>query len=167
MGTLAEASFLPLGRAQAQLNVGNRSQMQHLFPLLPHVYYAARQTRFFPTGYLTQLSEFLDGRSATLALVREFNKTPQAAETYRRAVANLETAIGAREEHTPTQVAELYGVSRATVSGWVRDKKLPYEERKLQGGQIVPMGPRQRRVMGRQFIASATLRQLFTWVSPF
>lgn len=141
--------------------------MQKLFPLLPYVYYAERQTRFFPAAYIADLSKFLDGRSATQPLVREFNRTPQAAELYRRAVANLEAAIGTREEHTPTQIAELYGVSRATVSGWIRDKKLPFTERKLQGGQIVPMGPRQRRVMGRQFITSATLRRLFTWVSPF
>lgn len=164
---MAPVRFLPLGQARAELNVTNRSQMQNLFPLLPHVYFVKRQTRFFPAIYIASLADFLAGRSATLSLVREFNKTPLAAELYRSAVADLEAAIGEREEHTPGQVAELFDVTRATVNGWTRSRDLPYTEKKLQGGQIVPKGPRQRRTGGRQFIAASTLRQHFKWVSPF
>ena len=147
--------------------MSSRSQIQNLFPLLPHVYYAERQTRFFPSGYIAGLAGFLDGRSATLKLVREFNSLSQAVELYQKAVVDLATAIEAKEEYTPTEVAELFSVGRATVSGWIQAKKLPFEEKKLQHGQIVPMGPRQQRVMGRQFITATTLRQLFEWATPF
>jgi hypothetical protein len=159
--------FLPLGEAQKLLNLSSRSQMQNLFPFIPHVYFARRQTRFFPTSYLKGFAEFLDGRSATLRLVHEFNATDNALPLHHEAQNVLAMEIDSRSEHTPMQVADMFSAGRATVSGWVQAKVLPIEEKKIQGGRIVPMGPRQRRVMGRQCIRAQTLHDLFQWVSPF
>lgn len=164
MCTLTQSMFLPLGEAQKLLNLSSRSQMQNLFPFIPHVYFAKRQTRFFLACYLKGLAEFLDGRSATLQLVRMFNAVDGTPQLYRETRIALAAVINSRAEHTPTQVADVFGVGRATVSGWVQAKVLPVE---IQGGQIVPMGPRQRRVMGRQYIKAQTLHDLFQWVTPF
>jgi|GEM_PF-2704542 len=167
MCTLTQSVFLPLGEAQKLLNLSSRSQMQNLFPFIPHVYFAKRQTRFFPTSYLEGFAEFLDGRSATLQLVRTFNATNGAPRLYLETRSTMAAVIDSRIEHTPAQVADIFGVGRATVSGWVQARVLPIDEKKIQGGQIVPKGPRQRRVMGRQYIKAQTLHDLFQWVAPF
>jgi hypothetical protein len=163
---LSEPRFITLGTAQEKLNLASRSTMQNLFPFVPHLYVRQRQTRLFPTSYINQLAEFLDGKSATIGLVRRFNATA----TTRRLLAEMQSefaaAIDAKAEHTPTEVAALLGVSRATVSGWIGSRTLAFNEKKLQKGQIVPMGPRQRRVMGRQFITPQSIRDAAEWVMP-
>jgi hypothetical protein len=63
-------NFISLGDAREQLNVSSRSQMQNLFPHLPHVYIKSRQTRLFPAGYIRGLAEHLDGRSDTSTRAR-------------------------------------------------------------------------------------------------
>lgn len=166
MCPLSEPPFLTLGKAQEKLNVTNRSQMQNLFPLLPHLYVKQRQTRLFPTSYITKLVEFLKGRSATMPLVRQFNQTDAARLLRMQMQSELSAALDAKVEHTPTEVAALLGVSRATVSGWTLSGTVSHNEKKLHKGQIVPMGPRQRRVMGRQFITPQMIRDAIKWVIP-
>lgn len=163
---MSEPPFLTLGKAQEKLNVTNRSQMQNLFPLLPHLYVKQRQTRLFPAGYINKLAEFLEGRSATMPLVRQFNQTDAARQLRTQVQSEFSAALDAKIEHTPTEVAALLGVSRATVSGWILSGAVSHNEKKLQKGQIVLMGPRQRRVMGRQFITPRMIRDATTWVMP-
>jgi transposase len=103
---------------------------------------------------------------ATLQLVREFNATDTARRLYGDAVEKLAEAINARAEHTPAQVAEMLGVGRVTVSDWIRAGVLSFEERRLHKGRIEPMGPRQRWVMGRQFVKADTLHRFLAWEAP-
>lgn len=148
------------------LNVTNRSQMQNLFPFVPHLYVPQRQTRLFPTSYINALNGHLNGRSATLALVRQFNTTADARRLIVEMQADLTAAIDQRKEHTPAQVADILSVARATVSGWIKSGTLAFSEKRLHKGEIVPMGPRQRRVMGRQFITPQMIRDATRWVMP-
>src|SRR5688500_6310275 len=127
------------------LNVTNRSQMQNLFPFIPHLYVSQRQTRLFPTSYINTLAGNMHGRSATPQRVRRFNATSAAQRLIVQMQTDLAAAIDQREEHTPAQVADILSVARATVSGWVKSGTLAFNEKRLNKGQIVPMGPRQRR----------------------
>ena len=163
---MTEPRFVTLGTAQEKLNLTNRSTLQNLFPLVPHLYVQKRQTRLFPTSYLNKLAEFLGGKSATIGLVRRFNATADARHLFTEMQEEFAAAIDAKDEHTPTEVAALLCVSRATVSGWIQSRALAFTEKKLQKGQIVPMGPRQRRVMGRQFITPQMIRDAAKWVMP-
>ncbi len=163
---MTEPRFLTLGSAQQKLNVTNRSQMQNLFPFVPHLYIRQRQTRLFPASYINALARFLNGRSATLELARQFNRTGPAQQLRQEMQDEFTAALDAKAEHTPVEVAALLSVSRATVSGWTLSGTLAFNEKKLQKGQIVPMGPRQRRVMGRQFITPQMIRDATEWVIP-
>lgn len=140
--------------------------MQNLFPFVPHLYVRMRQTRLFPASYINQLAKFLAGRSATIRLVRQFNAATATRRLFTEMQDEFAAAIDAKDEHTPTEVATLLGVSRATVSGWASSGALAFNKKKLQKGQIVPMGPRQRRVMGRQFITPQMIRDAAEWVMP-
>jgi hypothetical protein len=161
------AKFLPLGKAQAALSVSSRSQMQHFYLYIPHLYVQSRQTRLFPAGYIQALAKHLGDSKPIIRRVREFCESDLARHIHVEERQRLTTAINSRDEHTPTQIAELLGVGRATVSGWIKAGVLPFEEKRLKQGEIVLMGPRQRRVMGWQFVKADTLHEVLQWVAPY
>jgi transposase len=90
-----------------------------------------------------------------------------ARSLYQEARDALKTAIDSRDEHAPTEIADMLCVGRATVSNWVGSGALPFQEKRLKGGRLIPKGPNQRRLMGRQFIKAQTLHDRFQWVTPF
>lgn len=168
---MAKKEFLPLRDAREQINLATRSQMQRLFPFLPYLYIeqprSHSRTRLFPAGYIYGLRHYLDGRSATKALVEAFNATDEARALFEMTQERLAAKIAMDEEYMPHQVAAMLDVHWTTVSGWVRSGALPYEEKRLKDGEIVPKGPRQRRTKGRQFVTAEMLRTVFQWASPF
>lgn len=155
------ATFITVGNARKQINVRARSTMQNLLPILPCVYIEARQTRLMPAGYIRGLAEHLDGRSATLPLVREFNRTPDASRLCNEAMAWLEEAVGSREEHSPEEVAMMLGVGRMTISDWVKDGVVAVERKPRKGRKALPAHPMAQ----RQVIKPEDLSAILQWVN--
>lgn len=145
--------------------------MQNLFPILPYVCFVKyrQATRLFPVNYIAALAQFLDGRSATVRLVRTFNDTAKAQSPYDEAQADFEAAISERGEHTPTQVADILCITKSAVSNWIKVKALPFKlmETQRRNGKLVPFEPGQRALLGKPLIQAKTLRTLFTWSAPF
>jgi hypothetical protein len=148
-------AFLSSRETQKSLGIGYRSRMQRLFHLLPHVYFDARQTRFFPVSYINRLTEYLDG-STGLERIESFTASDEAHQLFRQAQSRFKTIRDSRPEHSPSEVADMLNVGRSTVSGWLLSGSLPYRT-----------VPSRDNTPDRQFITSETLSQAFQWRHPF
>jgi len=152
---MGSVMFLSSGKAQEMLGIGYRGRMQRLLPQLPHVYFEARQTRFFPDNYISRLAEHLDGNTS-LERISSFTTSEEAYQLFCQAQSYLETAFNSKTEHTPSEVANMLSVGRSTVSGWLLSGSLTYRSVPSQDGTA-----------DRQYITPATLRRAFEWRHPF
>lgn len=161
--------YLAVGDVCEQLDI-SRSQLQNLTPFIPHLAFyvsrqttSTRQTRLFPTAYITALAAYLrqNSVSATVASVTAFSRTPTARDRLGTARSALETAISARGEHTPAQIAEMLGIGRMTVANWEQARVFHVERRGHE--------PKRRRNDGiqvRHFIPANEVRYAANWVIP-
>ena len=169
---MSTAPFLAVGDVCERLSI-SRSTLQNIFPHLAHLSFSVsgrseRQTRLFPTTYIDSYAAFLRQHSvaATIPSARAFGQTATARQRVQEARQSLAATIAARETHTPDQIAEMLGIGRATITGWERAGVLRVERGKVRGGKVVPLGPRQRMLQGRQLIPASELRQAAVWVMP-
>lgn len=164
--------YLSVGEVCTQLGI-SRSTLQNMFPYLAHLSFSVsgqseRQTRLFPTAYIASYATYIrENRvAATIPSAQAFGRTEAAGRRIQEARQALEAAIASRNTHTPDQIAEMLGIGRATITGWERAGVFKVQRGKVRGGQVVPLGPRQRRLQGRQLIPAAELRQAARWVLP-
>ena len=164
--------FLAVGEVCSELGI-SRSQLQNLFPHLPHVAItvseeSGRKTRLFPTAYILAFATFLRRNSlaATIPAARRYAQGDEATRLTTEARQRLEANIAARERHTPDQIATMLGIGRATITGWERARVFRVDRGRLRGGQVVPLGPRQVRYQGRQLIPATELRAAAQWSLP-
>jgi AraC-like DNA-binding protein len=169
---LSTAPFLAVGDVCERLGI-SRSTLQNIFPYLAHLSFSVsgqseRQTRLFPTTYINGYAAFLrqGSTAATIPSARAFGQTATAKQLIREAQQRLEATIASSDTHTPDQIAEMLGIGRATITGWERAGVFRVKRGKVRGGKVVPLGPRQRMLQGRQLIPASELRQAAKWVMP-
>jgi hypothetical protein len=166
---LPEKTYLAAGEASQRLGIST-SQLTNLVPHLLHLAFyvsrevtSTRQTRLFPTTYISALAQYMREHNvrATLATVTAFAQTDVARKVIEDAQSSLERAISSRAEHTPAQIATMFNIGRATVMGWERAGVFHPQRR--------PHEPKRRRsdgVQERHFIPADEVREGAIWVVP-
>jgi hypothetical protein len=164
---LSDAPFVAVGGVCEQLGIG-RSTLQNIFPYLPHVSFSVssrsgRETRLFPALYIRAYAHYLHlGRTkATIPTAQSFAATRAAQQIITEVQQALEAAISERQTHTPNQVAAMFGIGRATITGWERAGVFHVDRQAHQ-----PVRRRNDGIQVRQFIPAAEVRQAARWVLP-
>lgn len=148
--------FLTVGDVCALLRI-SRSQLQNLYPLLPHLNITvsrrpARQTRLFVGDYVEMYADMLNYQrvEATIATARDFAASMVARAIISRAGTAFMADVTARNAHSPDQVATLLGISRSTAFAWTRSGV-------FQGVQTTPKGLK---------VPSASILRAAQWSIP-
>jgi hypothetical protein len=152
------ARLLDARTTAGRLSIG-RSQLQNLLGLIPHVHIPATGTHLFPKIYVVTLANLL-GEPATVARVRQFNRTPEAAQAVMQAQAELTAQMSVRDWHTAEQVAEILCVGIMTVHNWRQKRNLPFQEQTVRTERHSRQG---RRV---NLISTAKLGAALEWRIP-
>ena len=159
-----EPIFIPVGIAQKLLNTRSRRTIQDLLArgIIPHLRTGSNRTRLLPRGYILGLAQYLNGRSATAPLVREFNSTKEARRLVGEAKTRLLAAINLRRKHTSDEAAEILGVERNTVNNWILDEVLHAEVEPRKGMVISSANPLSQKYA----ITAEALHNFVGWVTP-
>lgn len=138
-----------------------RSQLQNLFPYLPHIYIAKRQTRLFVGPYIDAYAETLQGRGATLRTVVDFARTERAQQLIRDAQTRINEALSNQASFNAKEVMALFCIGRMTVTQWGEAGVFSVVRR-----SVPPKRDRGQRRSETLLILSTELRQAFTWRVP-
>jgi len=145
--------FIVTSKTRARLGIV-RTQLQNLFPLLPHLYVTRRETRLFVAAYVDAYATYLreHGERATLSTARAFAKTPQAHIITQDVKNRVDTILSTRVVFYPQEVSEFLGVGRSTITDW------------YASGLLTAVNPRRSRQA--RFIPASELRTALEWKLP-